>query len=203
MRSLIAIGVLTLGIGTASAQRTVTFEISPQVMGEINVSTDSSRGWLPTADQRQKALRAAERFLRSIEAGRYDDAYAMLTSINMRNQSRPEFIAEAEKFRTIAGAVKFWRVSKITWTKDPARAPLPGIYAAIDLVAAFANVDRDCGFMVLYQPSADTDFAIMRRENNYLDNETARKMEAQKSKADVTRVWRQISRYCPNYIPSD
>jgi hypothetical protein len=152
MKSLIAIGVLTLSVGTAAAQRAVTFEISPQVMGEINVTTDSSRGWLPTADQRQKALRTAERFLGSLEAGRYGDAYGMQTAINMRNQSRTEFIAEAEKFRTIAGPLKFWRVSKMTWTKDPARAPLPGIYAAIDLVAAFANVDRDCSYMVLFRP---------------------------------------------------
>jgi len=51
------------------------------------------------------------------------------------------------------------------------------------------------------QASADGDFTVIRRENNYLDNETARKIEAQKSKADVAQVWRQISRYCPNYTP--
>jgi hypothetical protein len=88
---------------------------------------------------------------------------------------------------------------KVTWTKDPAQAPLPGIYAAIDLAGQFANVDRDCGYIVLYQQPAGGDFAIMRRENNYLDNATARNIEEKQSKAEVEKIWGRLSRYCPNY----
>jgi hypothetical protein len=91
---------------------------------------------------------------------------------------------------------------KVTWTKDPAQAPLPGIYAAIDLAGQFANVDRDCGFMVLYQPPAGGDFTIMRRENNYLANVTARNIEEKQSKAAVTKIWAELARHCPNYVSS-
>ena len=45
-------------------------------------------------------------------------------------------------------------------------------------------------------------FTIMRRENNYLDNATARNIEEKQSKADLTKLWGQLSGYCPNYVPS-
>ena len=55
---------------------------------------------------------------------------------------------------------------------------------------------------MLYQQSADVDFTIMRRENNYLDNATARSIEEKQSKAALTKIWEQAARYCPNYVPS-
>jgi hypothetical protein len=146
-------------------------------MSEINLTTDSSPGWTPTAEQRQRALGAVDVFLAAVESGRYGQAYGLQTEINKRNQTLAQFTEDAQRFKALAGPVKFWRVLKVTWTKDPARALFPGVYAAIDLAGQFANVDRDCGYMVLYQQSAGGDFSIMRRENNYLDNETARKIE--------------------------
>lgn len=202
MKSLVFAGALTLAIGIVPAKAAVTFELSSGVLSEINVTTDSSRGWIPTAEQRQRALKAVEVFLDAVESGRYGEAYGLQTEINKRNQTLAQFTEDAQRFRALAGPVKFWRVLKVTWTKDPAQAPFPGIYAAIDLAGQFANVDRDCGYMVLYQQPAGADFTIMRRENNYLDNATARQIEEEQSKAEVTKLWSQLSRNCPNYASS-
>jgi hypothetical protein len=201
MRPIIIIGALILAVGMVSARAGVTLQLSSEVMREINLTPDSSRGWIPTAEQRQMAVQAAEAFLDALESGRYAEAYGLQTEINKRNQSLAQFTADAEKFRSLAGPVRFWKVLKITWTKDPAHAPSTGIYAAIDLAAVFANVDRDCGYMVIYQPPVGGSFTIIRRENNYIDNATARTIEAQKSKAELAQIWGQMSRYCPNYIP--
>ena len=70
---------------------------------------------------------------------------------------------------------------------------------AIDLMGQFANVDRDCGFMVLYQPPTGSDFTVMRRENNYIDNATARDIEEKQSKSELAKIWAQLSRNCPSY----
>jgi len=202
MKSLLFIAGLTLGIGTATAGAYATLQLSPGVTSEINVTADSSRGWIPTAEQRQRAIKTLEVFLDAVEEGRYAEAYGMETEINKGNQTLAQFSQDARQFRVLAGPIKFWRVLKVTWTKDPARAPFPGIYAAIDLAGQFANVDRDCGYVVLYQKTANDEFTIMRRENNYVDNTTARNIEETQSKAELKRIWARLSGNCPNYSSS-
>jgi hypothetical protein len=89
------------------------------------------------------------------------------------------------------------RITTVTWTKNPAHAPVPGVYAALDLVSRFANIDRHCGYLVLYQAPSGGAFQIMRDENNYMDNAAA----AGKAPAEVDRVWAALSARCPGYRP--
>jgi hypothetical protein len=180
----------------------VPLDVAADPPNVINVTTDSSPGWRPTTEQRQSALKTVEAFLDALETGRYADAYAMQADVNKQTIRLEQFTQDSATFRALAGPVKSWTVLRVTWTKDPAQAPFPGIYVAIDLAAQFANVDRDCGYIVLYQPIGRRDFTIMRRENNYLDNATAKGIEEKQSKAGLAKVWAQVSRYCPNYAAS-
>jgi hypothetical protein len=201
MKSLTLIAALILAVAMPPAANAVTLDLPATIKNEVNVTADSSPGWTPTAEQRHRALKTVQMFLDAVEGGRYIEAYGLQNELVKRNQTLPQFSQDAQKFSVMAGPVKFWRVLKVTWTKDPAKAPLPGIYAAIDLAAQFANVDRDCGYMVLYQQSTGGDFTIMRRENNYLDNAAARDIEQKQSKAAVAKAWLELARHCPNYAP--
>src|SRR5713226_1126664 len=155
MKPLVFTVALALATGAAPPMAAAgSFEASPGVVDEINVTSDSSPGWTPTTDQRQRAMKTVQVFLDAIEGGRYAEAYGLLAEGTKRDQKLAQFTQDAQKFKALAGPLKFWRVLKVTWTKDPAQAPFPGIYAAVDLAGQFANVDRDCGFMVMYQPPA-------------------------------------------------
>lgn len=203
MKPLLLAATLAVAIGIVPPWAVAgTLELAPNVAKEINVTTDSSPGWTPTADQRQGALATVQSFLDAVEHGRYADAYGMQNPAVLHAQTLLQFTQYEQDFRALSGPLKFWRVSKVTWTKDPAQAPFPGFYAAVDLVGQFANVDRDCGFIVVYQPPAGGAFTIMRRENNYLDNASARTVEQNQGKAEVAKVWGQLSSYCPNYVPA-
>lgn len=190
--------VLSVGQGPLAANAG-TFEIPRAIPNEINVTSDSKPGWIPTAEQMDAALKIVQTFLDAEETGRYAEAYSLQTDRAKQGQTLAQFSELSEKFRAQAGPLKFWRVLKVTWTKDPAQAPSPGTYAAVDLAGQFANVDRDCGYIVVYQPPSGGAFAIMRRENNYLDNNTANKIEQTRSKAELSMIWAQVSRNCPNY----
>ncbi len=133
-----------------------------------------------------------------MDSGRYAEAYAYLDQLN-RQESLDEFAARLKKFNTLAGRVKGRDIIKITWTKDPKLAPKPGVYAAIDLVSRFTNIDRHCGFVILYQSPAGGDFYVMRSEDNFLDNATANSIAKQKSASGVDEAWAQVSANCPNY----
>jgi len=182
-------------------QSRLTFQVFPGVADEINVTADSSPGWTPTVDQRQRAIKAVHMFLDAVENGRYAEAYGLQAGFLKRERTLEQFIQDAQKLQALAGPLKFWRVLKVTWTKDSARAASAGIYVAFDLAGQFANVDRDCGYVVLFQPPSGGDFTVMRKENNYLTNATAHDIEEKQSKAELAKIWRQAaSSYCPNYV---
>jgi hypothetical protein len=52
---------------------------------------------------------------------------------------------------------------------------------------------------VLYQKSSEDRFLIMRQESNFIDNATAEKIEGQKSRLDLDKIWANLAVNCPNY----
>jgi hypothetical protein len=198
MRLLLFAGALAFAIGVMPPLAAAgTLQISPEMAGEINVTSDSAPGWTPTAEQRQRAIEGVQHYLDAIERQSYAEAYRLYHPSLKLEVTLAQFTQDEKEFEDKAGSVKFWRVLKVTWTKDPAQATSPGIYVAVDLTGQFANVDRDCGYIVLYQPGLGGDFTIVHLENNYMDNASAR----QKSKVEVAKMWAELSRYCPNYVP--
>jgi hypothetical protein len=165
----------------------------------VFVTTDSAPGWTPTIDEENAVTALTQRYLAAKDAGQYADAYAMLDGGLTALQPLSQFQAAGAAFNTQAGTVIDHRILRITWTKDPAQAPRPGIYAAVDIASRYANVDRDCGYLVLYQAHASDPFSIVREENNFLTNASAAAIEQQRSRAGLDQLWMQLSANCPNY----
>lgn len=166
---------------------------------QINVTVDSAPDWIPSEDLERAARATATDYLAAADQGRYADAYALLADFDRKDQPFSAFSERLRKFNAKAGAVKERRIFRIAWTKDPKQAPAPGVYAALDLVSRFANIDRHCGYVVLYQPPEGGAFRVMREEAYFLDNATASSVKKQKSRAAVEAAWSQISAHCPNY----
>src|SRR5436190_6568464 len=133
-----------------------------QPAADVRVSSDSPRGWTPTPEQQGQAREAALSFLTALDQGDGARAYATLSEINRQQQSLETFESTLRKFNADAGAVVERRITTITWNKDPPNAPKPGVYVALDLVSRFAQVDRHCGYLVLYQTDAGQPFTVMR-----------------------------------------
>ena len=104
-------------------------------------------------------------------------------------------------FHSRAGAVVQRKVLKVTWTKDPANAPFPGIYAAVDFSGTFATMDRYCGYMAWYQASLSEPFQLMRIEENMMDNAVVEKAAREGKRAEADAAWTAAAQYCPNYQP--
>lgn len=176
-----------------------TTALSDPAPREINITTDSSPGWLPSVELSVQAEKTARDYLAARDANRADDAYAMFSDIQKQHVPLSDFKAGVEAFNAKAGAVIERRIVKVTWTKDPAQAPAPGIYVAIDLASRFANVDRHCGYVVLYQPPEGGAFGVMREESNVMDNATAQGIVRDQGQDAMEKAWAQLSSYCPNY----
>jgi hypothetical protein len=154
---------------------------------------------MPSAEQRTQVPKTATEFLAALDSGQYQKAYGLMTEGQRAQESFDRFSKRVAEFNAEAGAVKERRILKVTWTKDPAKAPAPGVYAAVDLGSRFDNIDRHCGYIVLYQSSASAPFLIVRQEDNYITNEHARQIAMKQSPQAVDEIWRGLSKNCPNY----
>jgi hypothetical protein len=98
--------------------------------------------------------------------------------------------------------VKERRIVKLTWTKDPANAPAPGVYAVLDLASRFENIDRHCGYIILYQPDGGAPFLVQRFEQNFITNADAQTIALKQSVQALYQTWLNLSKRCPNYDPA-
>ncbi len=166
---------------------------------EINITTDSAPGWLPSPVQQEQVLKTTIDYLTTLDQQQYERAYAMLAEANRTSRPLSQFIQQHRQFSERSGALVQRNILKVTWTKDPAAAPFRGVYAAVDIASRFANADRHCGFVVLYQRPSGGDFEVMRQEDNLMDNATAAKIEREKTRAVLDQTWAALARNCPNY----
>lgn len=174
---------------------------APAPMREVNITTDSAPGWLPSEALERAARDALDLYFAAVEAGDDRAAYAMMTPGQQATVPFAEFAATNARFRALAGALRSRRVLRLTWTKDPANAPAPGVYAAFDVPAIWANIDRQCGYAILYQERDGAPFRLGRIESNFLSNDNAREIERTRGRAGLDQAWAAAARYCPNYRP--
>ncbi|HEY5338461.1 MAG TPA: DUF4019 domain-containing protein [Rhizomicrobium sp.] len=170
-----------------------------QPMRVINLTSDSAPGWRPSVEQSTLVEKTARDYFAAKDADRTEDAYRYLAKIDAKDQPFDQYAADLKKFNAQSGPVIERRLIKVTWTKDPQQAPMPGVYAAIDMASRFANIDRHCGYVVLYQEPAGGGFSVMREESNFIDNSSAAGIERVHGAASLDQMWAQLSSNCPNY----
>ncbi|HWE45190.1 MAG TPA: DUF4019 domain-containing protein [Caulobacteraceae bacterium] len=190
---------LAAGLGLALSGFSLA---AAEPLRQVNVTTDSAPGWSPTEDLEATARKTAADYFADEDGGRYREAYARLTERYKKQLSFKEYARLSAELHDKAGAAIERRITVVTWTKDPAHAPAPGVYVALDLAGRFANADRYCGYLVLYQPPSGGAFGVVREETAFIDNVSARSIEQEKSQAVLDETWAKMSANCPNYQAS-
>lgn len=163
----------------------------------ITVTSDSTPGWLPSADQRVQAPLVAQQFLAALDSGDFHKAFGMMTASQQAQEPFEHFSKRLQEFNAQAGAVKTRRIHRVTWTRDSLQAPAPGVYVALDLVSQFENIDRHCGFVMLYQRDAGSAFLVTSQEDDFITNKQAAEVVTQHSAQALEDAWRKIAVYCP------
>jgi hypothetical protein len=174
----------------------------PSAPRVINVTSDSAPGWMPSEELEAEARETFRSYF--LADARGDDAavWAMAGEGLKAGTSFAAFRAGNQERRKGLGKLKAFTVLQLTWTKDPAAAPSPGIYAAIDFAASSSKTMRQCGYVVLFKATEAVPFRVTRIENNIMTNAVYAKVAKDKSKAEADQLWSQLSANCPNYKPA-
>jgi hypothetical protein len=165
----------------------------------INVTTDSAPDWIPSEELEAEALSTLDRYFVAFGKGDDHSMWNLSTEGLKSLTTFAEFQSDRKAMRGNLGRLEKLSVLKITWTKDPARAPAKGIYAAIDISGRFSKTKRHCGYVILFKANSTDPFGIARIENNYFTDKDAKKIAKDQSPAEVERLWSRVSSNCPNY----
>jgi hypothetical protein len=166
---------------------------------EVKITNDSAPGWLPSRTQEEQVSKRTNDYFSALDQQQYERAYAMMAEVNRNSLPLSQFIQQNREFHERSGTLVRRNILKVTWTKDPTAAPFRGVYAAIDIATQFVNIDRHCGYVVLYQRPSGGDFEVMRQERNFIDNATAASIEREKTRPVLDRMWATLAASCPNY----
>ncbi|TIT03349.1 MAG: DUF4019 domain-containing protein [Mesorhizobium sp.] len=165
----------------------------------VTILPAQSQEWMPSEDAVRDVTETVGRYFLSLDNQEYGRAYEMMTDAAKASIPSNAFMEQSKHFHSQAGAVRERRLLKFTWLKDPANAPFPGVYAAVDIATKFENIDRHCGYIVLYQRPSGGNFQVMRAESNFIDNANAKNIEKTRSELELDRAWAELSTNCPNF----
>lgn len=126
----------------------------------------AATAFTPTADDQRKVSALSEQFLEIRRKGDAAAAKAMFdptsSYADMAAWSR-----DTAAFNGLSGPEIKRAITRVSWFENPASAPSPGVYAAVDYIREFQNVKTACGFVV-WRRQADGGWRIDREQLRYL-----------------------------------
>jgi hypothetical protein len=126
--------------------------------------------WGPSDTDKSQAEQTFRSYLRALEDGRFDDAYALLTPGMQQLASADRWRQSQEEFADRSGGSLRYANVRATWYKDPAGAPSPGVYVAFDFDCRYANIDL-CHQMLMLHQQSDMQFLVARHERTLAESE--------------------------------
>lgn len=146
-------------------------------------TTVTGRNWRPTALQRAIVLDLTLRYFDMKDKGDYEQVRDLLVPA----LPFQDWLAAAEKFNKQSGERRGGRIERVTWYKDMPNAFAPGIFAAVNFTAQFANIDIYCGYVIWHQ-GKDGPLRLLREEQNYISRERQQTMSGHELAA-VRKKW--------------
>ncbi len=150
-------------------------EIADATTTSPPTASEPGAQWRPSIEQEQLVESLTYAYFSARDQGEYRQAYALLSVSLQSTTTFERWRSQKEKFNASAGPVRARKIKKVTWYKDPPQALLPGLYAAVDFVSQFTNIDIHCGFVAWHQQQ-DGSFRVIREEENFIDREMQEKM---------------------------
>ncbi len=155
--------------------RAVAFAAALIFSGQAGAKSASPTVPLPSDAAGKAIIARSKAYLQDKQARHYDRAYAMIAG-NMQSYLTPDlFRSGAERFLSEAGKPGGVQFTRVTWYQDPPDAPEPGLYAAVDFTAHYADLELMCGYL-MWHKLVDGRFVLVREEQNFIGRPAAQQM---------------------------
>jgi hypothetical protein len=166
---------LTFALACSSAASGQAPGAPPEPPQQQITSTNANQSWRPTDEQRQAIEAVTRDYFALRDAGKAEQAYALLSPRQKQYLPLPTFTRLIEEFNVKSGASQGRTLRKFTWYKDTPQAG-PGLYVAVDYSSKFESLALHCGYVV-WQEQPDGSFLQVREEANVIDNAMMAKLK--------------------------
>jgi hypothetical protein len=126
-------------------------------------STDIYSQLLPQNPRENEARVFAEEWLDLIENEKNKEAFDLLTETFRSNLTLDSWIEINENTKTEIGSLVERKFKRIVVYDNPANAPLPGLYIAVEFDSVYEKASRHFQYIILHSQN-DEPFRVMRRE---------------------------------------
>jgi hypothetical protein len=147
----------------------------------------STKHWQPTEKDQSKIEESTYKYFQDRDQARYQNAYLMFSKSMQSSVTLDSWQSHIKQFNDKVGKVLKRQIIKVTWYSNPPSSPSPGVYAAVDYISQFDNVNIHCGY-VAWQQAKNGEFLIVREEENYIDKITQTGMK----EYDLTKLKQQF-----------
>jgi hypothetical protein len=154
-----------------------TFVLEQNVLcGSANTASPAQPdpAWRPSQQEADTIVKMTERYQSFKDNEKLAEGYSLLSAEMKKFFSVNEWREATTSFNARAGTLIQRAVVKISFSVNPAGAT-PGIYAAVDFVGKFENLDTYCGYLVWFR-QPDGSWLLRREEQSEITHAEARKL---------------------------
>lgn len=158
--------------------------LARQAQQALSKGTTAPVAFRPSEQQAAMAKEAVSRFLQALDEARYGDAYSQLAPSLKSIFPFEKFEVLEVRFRERAGGTAVRSGTRITWYKNPPRAPAKGVYAAFDLKCVYPNINICKETIILHQQPTGR-FLVLRHSRNTIGKDAEKRIRERQSRGDA------------------
>lgn len=146
--------------------------------------------WQPLEQDRLEIIALTARYFAAVDSGDAETAHGSWIEGQQAETPLSERRRQIEEQRRQYGAAGASPPVRLTWYVNPANAPQPGIYVAVDYERSYANLVLNCGYLIWFRDAAGR-YRLTRQENSVFERGPSA------PSAEALTQFRQMSR-CPS-----
>lgn len=123
--------------------------------------------WQPSNQDVSEITALTRRYFAAIDSGDVETAHSLWSDDMQAETPLPERRQSVEAFRAQAGRAGAAPTTRLTWYVNPAGAPRPGIYVAVDYERSYENLTMNCGYLIWYR-EGERGYRLTRQEDSVM-----------------------------------
>ena len=140
---------------------------------EFKALNDKMRESLSVTHPRHdEAVKFASDWLVMLETLDPQKSFGLLTDIFKSNLTKSDWEISLSETKQSLGELQSRSLRRVVWYEDPADAPLPGTYAAVEFDSVYKNESKHFQYIILHSRNGEP-FRVMRHESTVFLNEAA------------------------------
>jgi hypothetical protein len=122
---------------------------------------------VPLHPREAEAVSFATAWLDLLDAGKAEESFNLLAPLFKANLTADDWRNSVVERKAQLGKLLSRRLKRVVWYENPANAPLPGTYAAVEFDSDYERTDKHFAYVMLHSQHEEP-FRVMRHQSNVL-----------------------------------